>query len=135
MSVHHRTWAALVPVLLVGTSGQRLATNSEAERSLACSTFLNEELGSCRTQISTTSAEAQRLFDQGLMLSYAFNHEEAERSFRAAIEHDPACAMCYWGLAYVQGPNINAPMSAERVPIAYEASRKALALAGRATQR
>src|SRR5262249_18738755 len=85
-----------------------------------------------RTHISTTSAEAQRLFDQGLMLSYAFNHWEAERSFRSAIEHDPACAMCYWGLAYVQGPNINAKMRAESVSIAYEASRKALALSGRA---
>src|SRR5262245_24929580 len=135
MSVHHRTWAALFPVLLVGTTGQRLEASSEAERPLACSTFLNEELGTYRTQISTTSAEAQRLFDQGLMLSYAFNHEEAEHSFRAAIEHDPACAMCYWGLAYVQGPNTNAKRSAERGPIAYEASQKALALAGRATPR
>ena len=53
---------------------------------------------------------AQRYFDQGLRLTYAFNHAEALRAFKEAQRRDPDCAMCYWGEAFVLGPNINAPM-------------------------
>ena len=53
---------------------------------------------------------AQRYFDQGLRLTYAFNHPEALRAFKEAQRRDPDCAMCYWGEAFVLGPNINAPM-------------------------
>lgn len=59
--------------------------------------------------VTTSSSEAQRLFDEGLHLAWGFNHLEAARAFRAAIEADPGCAMCHWGLALVLGPNINAP--------------------------
>ncbi len=56
--------------------------------------------------ISTSSPEAQRFFDQGLTLDYAFMHEEAARSFQKAADLDPKAAMPYWGLALVLGPQL-----------------------------
>jgi tetratricopeptide (TPR) repeat protein len=100
-----------------------------AQRDAECSEFLTENLGDHHMAITTDSAEAQRLFDQGLTLSYAFNHDEAERSFRMALEADPQCAMCYWGIALVQGPNINAAMDPEDTASAYAASQSAQRLA------
>ena len=78
---------------------------------------------------------AQRYFDQGLILSYGFNHAEAARSFREAQTLDSACAMCYWGEALVLGPNINAPMEPSVVPQAYAAVEKAVALSERGTEK
>ena len=60
--------------------------------------------------MTTASAEAQRYFDQGLKFLYAFNHDEAIRSFRQAATLDPACAMAWWGIAYACGPHINNPV-------------------------
>jgi tetratricopeptide (TPR) repeat protein len=74
---------------------------------------LFENLGSYHRTISTNVADAQRYFDQGLRLTYAFNHAEAIRAFEQATRLDPDCAICYWGIAYAYGPNINAPMDAE----------------------
>lgn len=59
--------------------------------------------------VSTESAEAQRYFDQGLNLTYAFNHDEAIRSFHEAARFDPKCAMAWWGIALCNGPHINNP--------------------------
>lgn len=67
-------------------------------------------LGTLSYRIKTHDKLAQRYFDQGLRLSYAFNHLEARRAFRKAQKLDPSCAMCFWGEALVLGPNINAPM-------------------------
>ncbi len=75
--------------------------------------------------ITTKSKVAQKYFDQGLVLSYGFNHPEAARSFKEAIRQDPDCASCYWGLAYVLGPNINAPMSKDVLSDANEAVQNA----------
>jgi tetratricopeptide (TPR) repeat protein len=72
---------------------------------------LLDGLGDHTMPISTDEARAQRFFDQGLVLAYGFNHAEAARSFRAAQQLDPACAICYWGEALVLCPNINAPMN------------------------
>lgn len=66
-------------------------------------------LGSYHWSISTTSAEAQKWFNRGMVWSYAFNHEESARCFERAIEIDSSCAMAYWGLAYALGPNYNKP--------------------------
>lgn len=74
---------------------------------------LYEGLGDRTFPITTPVALAQRYFDQGLRWTYAFNHPEALRAFRQAQTLDPDCAMCYWGEAYVLGPNINAPMDPE----------------------
>src|SRR4051812_31179275 len=60
--------------------------------------------------VSTKNLEVQKYFDQGLMLSFAFNHAEAGRSFYEAARLDSNCAMCWWGFAYVLGPNYNAGM-------------------------
>src|SRR5688572_7280089 len=70
-------------------------------------------VGDHRHEITTVSPEAQRYFDQGVALSYAFNHAEAIRSFKQAAAIDPECAMCYWGVAFALGPNINAPITPE----------------------
>ena len=90
-------------------------------------------LGTHHHRITTTSALAQRYFDQGLALAYAFNHDEAHRSFREAARLDPHCAMCEWGAALVLGPNINAPMDTAKNAAAYAGARRALVLAARAT--
>ena len=66
-------------------------------------------LGTYSRRVRTDSALAQRYFDQGLMLLYSFNREEACRSFEAAIAADPDCAMAYWGIALGKGPDINEP--------------------------
>ena len=71
---------------------------------------LYDNLGSLTEPVTTRSPDAQRYFDQGLRLAYAFNHGEAVRAFRHAQAIDPTCAMCYWGEAYALGPNINMPM-------------------------
>lgn len=86
---------------------------------------LFENLGSYHRPISTDVADAQRYFDQGLRLTYAFNHAEAIRAFERATQLDPDCAICYWGIAYAYGPNINAPMDAESGRLAYEAVERA----------
>jgi tetratricopeptide (TPR) repeat protein len=64
-------------------------------------------LGTWKHPISTSSAEAQKFFDQGLTLMYGFNRYEAMRSFRKAVKLDPRAAMAYWGLAMASGPYIN----------------------------
>jgi tetratricopeptide (TPR) repeat protein len=92
-------------------------------------------LGAVTYKITTASAEAQRYFDQGLRLAYAFNHGEAQRAFRKAQKLDPQCAMCFWGEALVLGPNINLPMAEEAVGPALAAARKAQALTAAAGQR
>ena len=84
-------------------------------------------------EISTDNKEAQAYFNQGLMLSYGFNHAEAARSFFEASRLDSTCAMAYWGFAYVLGPNYNAGMEDDNYQRAYEATQKAMALSGNCT--
>jgi tetratricopeptide (TPR) repeat protein len=76
--------------------------------------------------IATGSAEAQRFFDQGLTLIFAFNHEEAARSFRRAAALDPKAAMPWWGIALALGPNINLDVDPAREKGAADAVREAL---------
>ncbi len=87
---------------------------------------LFEGLGALDFPISTTSEEARKYFEQGFKLVRGFNHLEGARSFKWAIRQDPECAMCYWGLAYALGPNYNAVMGEDVVPIANEAVTNAL---------
>lgn len=86
-------------------------------------------LGDHALTITTSSPDAQRFFNQGLSLAYAFNHPEALRAFEEAVRLDPQCAMCHWGIAYVLGPNINAAMDPAGNGQAHDAARRALALA------
>jgi len=94
---------------------------------------IQENLGDHTYPITTAAPIVQRYFDQGLILTYGFNHAEAARSFHEAARRDPSCAMCYWGVALVLGPNINAPMSDTAVPLAYSAIQKAQSFADKAT--
>jgi hypothetical protein len=96
---------------------------------------LYTNLGSHHHPIATKSPEAQKYFDQGLTLSYAFNHAEAIRSFRQGIALDPGCAMCYWGVAFAYGPNINAPIIEEAAKEAYQAIQQARKLAATEKER
>src|SRR5947209_8061202 len=89
-------------------------------------------LGALHHPVATKNAEAQRFFDQGLTLVYAFNHDEAIRSFRRAAELDPQMAMAYWGIAYALGPNINLDVDPVHEQAAYLATQQALALAAHA---
>ncbi|HXG65983.1 MAG TPA: hypothetical protein VNO70_12850, partial [Blastocatellia bacterium] len=92
-------------------------------------------LGDHHHPVSTRNAEAQKFFDQGLALIYAFNHDEAARSFRRAAELDPRLAMAWWGVALAVGPNYNeATIDAERIKTAYDAIQKARALAAAAPE-
>ncbi|HKO87198.1 MAG TPA: tetratricopeptide repeat protein [Burkholderiales bacterium] len=92
-------------------------------------------LGGLHYRVTTKHPEAQAYFDQGLRLSFAFNHGEARRAFRMAQHLDPQCAMCYWGEALVLGPNINAPMDAQAIAPAWAAIQEAKKHLARATPR
>jgi hypothetical protein len=92
-------------------------------------------LGTLHVSVSTASPRAQRFFDQGVRLLYAFNHAEAIRAFREAARLDPALAMAYWGQALALGPNLNAPMTRDNRRAAYAAIQAARAWAPRASAR
>ncbi len=96
---------------------------------------LLEGLYSLDFPVTTDSDRARAYFRQGLVLAYGFDHDDAEASFMEGARIDPGCAMCFWGAAYVLGPNINAPMDNGAVPKAFERSRRALAAANRASDR
>src|SRR5437868_11843940 len=110
-------WLAMVAPVEAGTTNQAEAPP------------LFDNLGSLHHPITTTSEKAQQYFDQGLRLVYAFNHEEAIRSFEAAIEEDPQAAMPYWGVALALGSNINCPIEKPDERRAIEMVQKARQLA------
>lgn len=85
--------------------------------------------------ISTKNLEAQKYFNQGLMLSFGFNHAEAGRSFFQAAREDSTCAMCLWGFAYVLGPNYNAGMEKDNFKRAYDAVQKAKSYSASCTKK
>lgn len=108
-------------------AGERTSADYNAPRLL--------NLGSHTFPVSTSNQLAQRYMNQGLNLSYAFNHAEAGRAFKEAAQLDPSLAMAYWGQALVLGPNINAPMEAKNEALALELVRKAVSLGSRASDR
>ena len=114
-------WAAL------GNSAVVKAQDSEEH------TPLLDNLGDYHRSITTKSEEAQAYFDQGLVLAYGFNHELAIQSFREALTRDPKCAMCYWGIAWALGPNINLPMDPALNGDAWAALQQAQTLAAGAS--
>ncbi len=94
-----------------------------------------QNLGRHRFPVSTRVPRAQLFVDQGIKLSYGFNHAEAGRAFREAARLDPRCAMAFWGQALVLGPNINAPMDPADEPKAKALAGQAMALLAGATPR
>ena len=116
---------AVVVSFLLLVSGSVGATGQDAVP-------LFDGLGGLSRKVTTDSPEAQRYFDQGLAFMYAFNHDEAIRSFRRAGELDPKCAMAFWGVAIANGPHINNPVVPEdRAKAAWKALAQARALAAR----
>jgi tetratricopeptide (TPR) repeat protein len=98
-------------------------------------TPLYDDLGTYHYAVTTRSPDAQKYFDQGMRLSYAFNHAEAIRAFQHATSLDPQCAMCYWGIAYALGPNINAPITEDAAKAAWEAIGQARSAATSASDK
>src|SRR5262247_981914 len=90
-------------------------------------------LGKLHHPVSTKNVQAQQFFDQGLRLIYAFNHDEAARSFEQAAKLDPKLGMAYWGIAEAVGPNYNDPASDDRFKAAHEAIQRAVDLMGNAS--
>ncbi len=86
------------------------------------------DLGRMSFKLGAASPKVQAYFDQGLRLSFAFNHAEAQRAFQAAQKLNPGCGLCFWGEALILGPNINVPMQAEAVAPAWAALQRAVAL-------
>jgi len=105
-----------------------------AQPALAEKPVLYKNLGTLSLKAGTTP-QAQAWFDQGIRLSFAFNHAESQRAFREAQKLDPKCALCYWGEALVLGPNINVPMMPEANAPALAALGQAVALAPSAPAR
>ena len=94
-----------------------------------------QKLGTHKFPVSTKNAQAQLFINQGLNLSYAFNHAEAGRAYREAARLDPNLAIAFWGQALALGPNINAPMSPDSEAPALDAIKKADALRANASPR
>jgi len=117
-------FAFLLAVLAVGSA--------RAQEAPSPTVPLYDNLGPHGRVISTSVPMAQRYFDQGMQLTYAFGRGDAVPSFRAAQQHDPDCAMCYWGEAWALGPYINEAMDSTAGVEAYQAIQQAKRLAGTA---
>jgi tetratricopeptide (TPR) repeat protein len=110
-----------------------LAQDNHAAYVAAKPVTLVSGLGTGHHPVSTKNPEAQQFFDQGLRFIYAFNHDEAARSFQKAAELDPKLAIAYWGIAEAVGPNYNDPASNDRFKQAHEEIQKAVDLSAGAS--
>jgi tetratricopeptide (TPR) repeat protein len=139
--MHRRILTLLTIALALGISIVTLCASSFAQEhaehaagAKAKSAVLMTGYGNWHHPVSTKNAQAQAFFDQGLRQIYAFNHDEAARSFQRAAELDPKLAMAYWGVAEAVGPNYNDPASADRFVQAHTAIAKAQELAADASE-
>ncbi|SEL11313.1 tetratricopeptide repeat protein [Nitrosovibrio tenuis] len=128
----------VAPTVTISDAGSQLharsnRTNHQGPRDEAPPRLLN--LGAHTFPVSTRNKLVQKYMNQGLNLSYAFNHAEAGLAFREAARLEPSLAMAYWGQALVLGPNINAPMDPSAELPALELVRKATSLKGNASPR
>ncbi|PZQ13241.1 MAG: hypothetical protein DI564_12095 [Rhodanobacter denitrificans] len=115
----------LLALLLAGCDAPQNAAGGAAPATVP----LFDTFGDLRRDVATRVPAAQRYFDQGLRLTYGFNHEAAARAFAEAARLDPRCAMCVWGQALVLGPNINLAMDAAAAKDATALAAQALRLA------
>src|SRR5664279_301494 len=113
---------------LVLTATQLTIGNGQTPSAPARTPVMFTGLSDLHHPTSTRNPEAQQFFDQGLRLIYAFNHEEAVRSFQHAVQLDPQFAMAWWGIAVAVGPNYNSPVDIEREKIAVNAVHRAIEL-------
>ena len=127
---------ALIAGAFVGTQGSRVrAAAPSAPVEAPIGATLLPGLGTYEFKITTSKPEAQRWFNQALMLTFGFNHDAAERSYLKAAQLDPDCAMCWWGAALVLGPHVNATMDPADNPKAWQSLQRAVALAPKASAR
>jgi tetratricopeptide (TPR) repeat protein len=118
--------------LLVSTLALLLAiTPAEAAQSV----LLIEGLGEHQHPIASAKPEAQKFFNQGLILTFGFNHAEAIRAFEKAHELDPKSPMPLWGKALTLGPNYNIDIDPAREKLAFETIQAARKLAENAPER
>src|SRR2546428_19948 len=122
-------WFILALTLGSAAYAQHLHEPAKAPRSTAL-----PGLGRHHHPIATRNPEAQKFFDEGLTLVYAFNHDEAIRSFERAAALDPQAAMPYWGIALALVSNINMDVDPAGEKRAFEAARKALSMAAGAPE-
>jgi len=111
----------------------RITAQEHSAQTQAKPATLMQGYGDLHHPVSTNDAQAQQFFDQGLRQIYAFNHEEAARSFQRAADLDPQLAMAYWGVAEAIGPNYNDPASDDRFAGAHTAIQKAVDLSASAS--
>jgi tetratricopeptide (TPR) repeat protein len=104
--------SAVSIVLFIGF-GCHSPSHRAAQSSNDSSAILFKGMGRHHRSVTTSLPLAQRYFDQGLTFAYAFNHDEAIRSFQETARLDPLCAMAHWGVAYCNGPHINNPIMDE----------------------
>lgn len=123
------------PDFLMALAPSAHAAEPEAELAEETGPPLWDGMGTHHFEITTTSPKAQAYFDQGLALTFGFNHWEALRAFKKAQELDPTCAMCYWAEAFALGPNINAAMEESANVPAFTAISMASALKGAASKK
>jgi tetratricopeptide (TPR) repeat protein len=124
---------AIVALLLLGAATLP-AFAQHQPATITAAAELDAKLGGYQHPITTRNPEAQKFFDQGLTLLYGFNHDEAARYFRRAVELDPDAAMPYWGLALSLGPNYNdTAVDAARAKATYDAVQKAVQRAEKAS--
>ena len=117
----------LFPIVVLGQ-------HSHAPATAPVPVTLEAGLGDIDHPVSTKNAEAQKFFNQGLAYVYAFNHEEAVRSFKQAAQLDPQLAMAHWGVALALGSNYNVPADGPALLQAYSSLQKALELAPKASE-
>lgn len=128
--------SAVLAGAFVGTHSSRvIAASPPAPIEAPIGATLLPGLGTYEFKITTSKPEAQRWFNQALMLTFGFNHDAAERSYLEAAQLDPDCAMCWWGAALVLGPHVNATMDPADNPKAWQSLQRAVALAPRASAR
>src|SRR5690242_210013 len=114
--------------------GSMVAAQDHSAHTQAKPVTLMQGYGDLHHPVSTNNAQAQAFFDQGLRQIYAFNHDEAARSFQRAGELDPKLAMAFWGVAEAVGPNYNDPASEDRFMQAHAAIEKAQTLGADASE-
>ncbi|TWI10227.1 hypothetical protein [Aerolutibacter ruishenii] len=136
---HHLALLAVATALATACMGPRdgasVAAQPVSPPEAALGTHLLDGLGNHHFAVTSSHPEVQRWFDQGLMLTYGFNHDAAERAFLKATQLDPQCAMCWWGASLVLGPHVNAGMDPKNNASAWSRLQKARTLAPRASAR
>ena len=126
-----RVFLVILVILPISIVGQHTHNNKAEIKSSDVS--IEKGLGHVHHPVSTKNLLAQRFFDQGLAYVYAFNHQEAIRSFRRASELDPDLAMAYWGIALALGSNYNLEADSSQLKEAYMNLQMAMTLAPKAS--